>query len=369
MKDMEKSKTIVYPFDMEFSPLLRHPGLLPDLDFNAVVSPAGWGLAGHDAAAADGGPRTGIKVTSDFESALEGCDTVLFSTCEHGLDAGRFLHPKMILAARAGKRILCTAGAEGWEIPQAVSAGIVRWDRSEPAEVAVDPAGGIRDISTPVITIIGLGERANKFEIQLSLREHLLALGYRVSQIGSRNYCGLLGFHSFPAFMFSPALSEEAKITAFNAHVREIEREEKPDVIVIGVPGGIMPYNNRFTNRFGMTALEVSAAVTADACVVAVFFEDVKPDYFRNMAEAISYRFGYEVDVFAVANRMLDMAGSEQAGRICHLGLESGFVDNEIGRYSGWGKPVMNVLGPGGGKKLADHLVNVLQELGETVNV
>jgi peptide maturation system protein (TIGR04066 family) len=123
------------------------------------------------------------------------------------------------------------------------------------------------DIDTPVIFVLGTGERTNKFEIQLALRENMMKMGYKASQVGTREYCELLGFHSFPRFMFGNGISEISKIASFNRFIKSLERDECPDVIIIGVPRGIMPFNNRLPNGYGILAYEVSQAVTPDSTV------------------------------------------------------------------------------------------------------
>ncbi len=105
----------------------------------------------------------------------------------------------------------------------------------------------IQEIKTPVIFVMGVGENAHKFEIQLSVRENLFNMGYKVSQVGSRNYCEMFNFHSFPEFMYSNMYSETEKIKLFNNFIKNIENQENPDVIIIGIPGTIMRINNKAT--------------------------------------------------------------------------------------------------------------------------
>lgn len=53
----------------------------------------------------------------------------------------------------------------------------------------------------PVVFIAGITPYTEKFHVQLALRKHLLDDGYKVSQIGSKAFCNLFGFHAYPAFM------------------------------------------------------------------------------------------------------------------------------------------------------------------------
>lgn len=126
---------------------------------------------------------------------------------------------------------------------------------------------------------MGVTNKACKFEIQLSIRENLQSKGYKISQIGSRNYCEFLGFHSFPGFMYNRNLSESEKIILFNNYIKRLENDENPDLIVIGIPGGIMKRNDTFTSYFGIFAYEISQAVTPDYVICSTQYQDFKHEY------------------------------------------------------------------------------------------
>ena len=41
--------------------------------------------------------------------------------------------------------------------------------------------------------------------------------------------------------MYDEGVSEKKKILMYNHYLKWIEQSEKPDVILVGIPGGIMP--------------------------------------------------------------------------------------------------------------------------------
>ena len=78
--------------------------------------------------------------------------------------------------------------------------------------------------------------------------------------IGSKNFSKIFDCYQFPTFMFRN-ISEREKILAFQGYIRNIEKDEEPDIIIIGVPGGMMPFNEKFPGNFGITLYEVMLAV------------------------------------------------------------------------------------------------------------
>ena len=113
-------------------------------------------------------------------------------------------------------------------------------------------------INTPVVCIMGFGENCNKFQTHLELYEKFSNKGYRCFNIFS-NYLGKIsGGEIYPNFVFEKNMSLFTKIQKFNMYIRNIEIKEKPDVIILSVPYGIMPANMFISNNFGEFAFVVS---------------------------------------------------------------------------------------------------------------
>lgn len=371
---MKRRRTLIYPYDLECCPIVRHKELFKEYEIVALVSPRGWGMTGKDGGTADYGSKLGLVIGSDFEGNLSLCDTVLFCKSEKSLDFESILMPKILMAIEAKKNIIIGSSIkrEQFDIISSKCAqngvdfeyfGTLK-KQSEFQEI---PHEGefIHTISTPVIFVMGMGERTNKFEIQLSLRENILKMGYKVSQIGSREYCKLLGFHSFPSFLYNKEISETNKIVLFNHFVKRIEMEEKPDLIIIGVPGGIMPYNNNLTNRFGVLAYEVSQAVTPDSAIFSCHYNSYPEEYFIDLKDSVLHRLGCKIDCFNISNAAFDWNNSKQFNRESYFSLESEYVDKKMQDYAAYKHPVYNVLNHKDAKKMADYIINILAEYGE----
>ncbi len=363
---MPMEKMIVYPYnDEQFSPVLRHPLFLKDFDISCLVSPKGW---------TNENVNGSLNITCDFDSALEYCDTVLISESGALLDFEKSIMPKIMHSIAQGKNIICTMPLHNEPFKlinrKCESQGVYFKYFNYPEEYKVqeiyERGKFLYDISKPVIFVFGSGERTNKFEIQLSLRENIMNMGYKISQMGTRGYCELLGFHSMPSFMFDNSVSETDRIILFNHYVKNVEMKESPDVIIIGVPGAIMALNNNINNGFGILAYEMCLAVTPDSSVLSYYYEDYNEEYFSDFVNMFKYKFECQLDCFNLSNIKIDWQSSRFRNKMDYLSFDSKFIDEKKKKYKSIRTPVFNVLNYDDAKNMAELIIKKLCEYGET---
>ena len=370
-----KEKLLIYPYDIETVPIVKYCELLCGYEICGLVSPQGWGFTGRDAGYADGGRTLGIIVSSDFDGELEKCDTVFFVESHIKLDFERIIKPKLLKAAAAGKNIICTlvVDSEAQEeiARQSGSCGAYYkyMNNSGKDSRSIPEIEELYELNTPVIFVLGLSERTQKFEIQLALRKHVMDMGYKISQVGSRSYCELFGFHSLPQFMHDRSFSESQKIVLFNRFVKSIEIREKPDVIVIGIPGGIMPFNNRFTNGFGMLAYEISQAVVPDAAVFSILYENYEKENLLSMFTLIKHRLGFEVDSFNLSNTKFDWDASKQDDEISYVTVDSQFLHNVKEKLGSTTFQIYSVMDTTDALEMTRSIIDKLEEYAEVQSV
>ncbi len=364
-------KVIVFPYNLEFSPIIRHKDLLKNLTIVGLVSPIGWGFNGKDACTADGGSEINKIVSCDFEGLLNKCDTVIICNSRDPLDFKCEIYPNIIKAISCRKNIICLISLEDEnkaEIKRLCNENNVYFKYLYSNRKKSYNTGGIEKlfkIETPIVFVIGTTIRTSKFEIQLNIKEGLLNIGYKISQIGSRDYCDLLGFHSFPGFMYDNNLNEAQKIVLFNNYVKRIEYDEKPDLIIIGIPGGIMKINDTFTNNFGIFAYEVSQAVSPDYVICSTLYEEYTNEYFIRLANSVKYKLGFEVDCFNFANVKLDWVKSNEQNSEVYVSLDSRFINKEKKRYRGLDIPLYNIFSMNDSQVIISDIVKKLSEYSE----
>ena len=213
-------KLIIYPYSISFSPFLRHLAAINKYNIISAVVPGKQVYNDIDASYIDEGPEIGVLLQSDFEKQLEKCETILWSNYEyienqHYFDKVIF---QMENALEINKNIICYQKLN-FEIVENLKLiakknncnfkYIYDYEDKDTETYELDQKD--EDIYVPIITVMGVSENCSKFETQLSIRRDLINRGYKVSQIGSREGCELLGFHSFPKFMTSNELWKRMK--------------------------------------------------------------------------------------------------------------------------------------------------------------
>ncbi len=322
-------RMLVFPYGHDCEPIIRHADMLDDCyDIVALVSPGGWGLAGKNITVGSAGNKLTIHET--FEEVTEKFDSLFipsFETSDEQIE-NRIIDKVITLIPRLS-HILCVARltqANRKKLKESCrqnnpscdfmdfceSKGLENYDLTEPAEKY--PSLQLLDV--PVVVIAGMWEKTDKFEISLSLRERFQRDGYKVSQIGSRDGCGMLGFHSFPRFMFQKDLDGTVKIPCFNRWIQQIVKQEQPDLVLITVPGALQDFNEQFTRGFGLLHHEVFQAVVPDALVMCTFYMNEFTEGLEKLSLSCKYRFDTPVDIFHMSNLYIDITDSEEFKRI-----------------------------------------------------
>lgn len=155
-------------------------------------------------------------------------------------------------------------------------------------------------VNVPVITVFGVGEMTQKLDIQIYLKNYFDE-DFKVCQVGTSRDCKMLGMYSFPAFMLEKGYSEKEKICKFNHWIKELEDENKPDVIIIGIPGGIMPLNDKHTFDYGILAYEIFSAIKPDYSIMALYAGKYTNRFYEEMKMLCKYKYDIELDSFFVS--------------------------------------------------------------------
>ena len=311
---MEKKTATIYPYSKDDIQFFRYAQLLGEIQPVYAVSPPGWGLCGKDATAIDGGKFSGILITEDLDAALQNSGLLVIASFEHYTGTEGDLKDTLKTAIRCKKPFVLLSPPQTPEeqiiLEEAKQLGLLHWTSEQDYRNIIAltrEKDYCEDLKSPVTIIVGQGPYTSKFETQMGVRQELIKRGYKVSQIGSRPYCELFGFHSFPSFMFSKELSEAQKIIAFNQFVKQVETDEEPDLILVGVPGGIMPILGKVHNNFGILQVEVSAAIEPDSAIYTLYSNVYSIQFYEKSAELIYNRLNHvKISCFIMSGSWID---------------------------------------------------------------
>jgi peptide maturation system protein (TIGR04066 family) len=257
--------------------------MLYNYDIVAAIPEKGYGLEGKDACALDGGELTDFILHNPYEGDVRSYDVVLSDIINDKLSS---------------------------EIPRVRKAL---------------PTDKLKEIPIPVVVVMGSGTDCQKFDIQLGLREAFLKEGYKVSQFGTKRYSNLFGFDPIPDFSEYPLWK---KVYAYNDLFYEKCRQDNSDVIIIGVPGGVMPITSYACEKFGEEALAISFAAKPDIAVFSSYFTIPTQRYFDTYCKFMQYRLGINNVVFNISNTKI--ITDINSNKINKLTLESKFVLDEV---------------------------------------
>lgn len=350
----------IYPYNDAYAPVVRHQNLMHGMRIASLISPKGWGYNGECIKTDD----AELIVSDNFAAEIGKCSAVWF------VDDAFVPLPKVLLedklreALKQNKKILFTRSLKADEedvkslIPDAkeIKFEIEDYFWEEHSKTCYN-------INTPVIFVLGLTENTDKFEVQLALREQLLQKGYNISSVSSRRDSAILGMHPLPSFLFDGGTCETEKILSYNHLIKQIELRESPEIIIIGIPGGAFPFSNNKHNYFGITAYEISNAVTCDCAIFCSPYLDysVDLDSFPRISNEAYGKFGFSIDYFHIAARTFDYFYEQpHEENFNWVTLDTAFVDAKIKTYDK--DNIYNLLQPHEIQWLTEKVIDQLSD-------
>lgn len=352
-------KAVIILYNNEVSEIIRYRQMICNYEIVQVVSPSGWGLSQKDAGSVDGGKPTEYIVRDDIDYSME-FDVILLLTpiTENLLCQVYNIYLKKVI--QEGKAIVCTK-RNGDFLAKSFNDcknHIIVIEESPKHEIK-----RMGKIDTPIIVVAGTHEQTHKFKLQLELKKYLEKNGYKVTLVGSKNFSKIFDCYQFPTFMFQN-ITEREKILAFQGYIRNIEKSGEPDIIIIGVPGGMMPFNEKFPGNFGITLYEVMLAIQPDAFILSCLYEEYDNAYFEEIRNVAKYRFGVEVDCFNISTFQVDINESEQNDSLQYFRLSHEVVDSMIKNLT-QEIPIYNVSNGVDGVRMAEFITQRLEGYSE----
>lgn len=302
-------KLMIYPLNKKNTFLVRYRDLLTDYILTAALIEKGIGLDERDCSALDRYQVANFDLSENFEDKLDKCDTVLFLE-DKGINLETYIK-KINFVVASGKEIIITKRLHNilknanLKIDDNV---VILQDNEELLPQDTNYLEkliklGLKQINVPVILIYGLGENCRKFDTQLAVKQFFLNKGISILQYGSQSLSKLFGFQALPNFLFEKKYSMEEKIYLLNDYLYNEVNNSKCEVLILGVPGGILPINQKITNHFGEMALVISNAVSADIAILNMYYiNNINKNYFYRLRENSIHRLNTQINYFALVN-------------------------------------------------------------------
>lgn len=195
----------------------------------------------------------------------------------------------------------------------------------------IQPDTTLRELDIPILSVMGMGPNTNKFYIQLALKKCFEEKGYRTLVVGSNELSRLFGFSMLPSSMFEN-ISFRQKILILNQYICEKAKEYQPDIIIIGCPGGIMPYDRHVNNGFGEIPLIVSKAVPIDINILLTYYirkELLDTEYISSIKKFCEENF--ETNNVFLGMTDVDVQYNEERNQAEYMFLDEKKVQESVG--------------------------------------
>ena len=183
----------------------------------------------------------------------------------------------------------------------------------------------LSQINTPVLFICDLYGGLDTFDINLKISDSMKNKGYSVLQVSHKLESSLFGIVTFPKFMFDRSLTNKERILNFNKFIKEKEILEKPDLIIIEVPGELYPFSKKMVSNFGIMAYEISHAIPNDCGILCMPSCSYQPYFCEDIINSIKGKFGINIDYFNIENKNIDDYDTEVKQRLCYIPLDDDF--------------------------------------------
>ncbi|WP_055108607.1 TIGR04066 family peptide maturation system protein [Paenibacillus ihumii] len=294
-----RQKLAIYPFFEELMPIMRHKNKIRDYELVYAIIPDGWETFSESDESFLGYICSEEKFYS--ENLIHSIDAFLLCLPIFNINYSLY-HRITVLAEKHGKQIIYVFELEPVIRKLFMGQGICL--RTEIADIT--PQTGIASIDVPVIMILGLGENCEKWDLQLELCDFFHHKGYRATLISSNPISQLLGYYTLPSSFDNSGLTFSQHVQKINSFIKKIEIKENPDVIILGVPGGILKYSHSVPNGYGYIPFLISNAVIPDLSILSLYSGNYTEQQLKEIQSTCYYRFGAEVNYFHISKKVCD---------------------------------------------------------------
>lgn len=291
-------RLMIFPITKESSAFARYDEMLVDYQSVALVTLEGFGADGSDFMTIDGGGTSGKQISTNFHNELDKSDAIYFTAGAARLPSA-FLKKFIEEAAAKNKRIYIDAALTTMELPEVE---VLCSDNFTCDDTFSDETPEFFLIPIPVIFVYGTGPYTNKFEVQLALRKNFIDLGYSVSQVGTRKESQFFGFSSLPDMFFNSQRTVKETVVALNRYFYSKYLSEKPEVMIVGIPGGITQVNPMRFEEMGDMAFLISQAITPDLSILCSYGHGFSEDHMNWLNNICKYRLNSPVSHFVLSN-------------------------------------------------------------------
>lgn len=303
-----------FPFTPEVEQLARNKSILKNYEIGSVLSfkEDKMHLIKFQA-------QTGIPCFTSIEQALNSIDSLILLLKDCDLNWQKYYD---CIDYAVAHEISVYGGKEVIDsIPEERYRSLVCLIHNESTFKCQYSNEKLLEIDIPIIAVMGVGENCGKFECELELRQYIESLGYQGLFLSSNSLGKYADMVLLPDFLYDDSVSFPQKILRLNRYVYDLCNINTPDVLIVGVPGGIIPLSSTEANHFSEISLVISLALHIDAGVLAVYFTN-KRDYLNDLSRVCLQRYFAPIKGFYVSRQSAVMDPDSRTMQFMNLSDE-----------------------------------------------
>lgn len=318
--------------------------------------------------------KKGIKIyeTWKLEDFLEECDGVLFYPNEivNITKLREKILGYMSLCMEKQKNVYCAMNLENAEIKKYNE--LSQKTRTQfvyfPGETARYEYGWIERLEIcdiPIVYIGELCEGAGAKELTVKLSLQMQERGYRVCTVLDDPCASFLGMEATPPFI-RQAMKEAEKVTWLNRFVKDLEREQQPDIFFMQIPGSVSRYSEKILSDFGIYHFYYSNALCPDMFFCAMPYNICNDRIAELIDKSVRLNYCYSLDGVYRTNLQMDALAACENGYVDYMYLtqqeENGVREGlscGISVFCGWEED--------GSRQICDIIERTLSE--ETIEI
>ena len=155
----------------------------------------------------------------------------------------------------------------------------------------------------PVVYLGGLIESQDSEEIALNLKNEFVKIGYRPLIISSHREIELVSGVCLPEFFMSNQYTPDEQVRHLSSWLGQVIKNHQPDLILVDVPKGMLLYNKKISNTYGLYAMMLALVLKPDFTIVSLNSHEVSETDLVNFSSHMQSKIDRQVDVFHLSNR------------------------------------------------------------------
>ncbi len=353
-------KIVLFPFHHDIELLLKDREHLIDTEITGIIS------YNEDAPFVEKLCGTYGIANRSCDELLNDCDAVIILDNYREYSKSKY-YSVIDTAGRLGKEVLITPLAAS-QLDLSDYEGkyhLLKKEPCGPQEIErrydKDKREKLYDLEIPAVGVMGQGINCGKFKCQ-KLVNNVLSQQCKTAVLSTNALGALYGYYTMPDFMYA-SLSFNEKVLKFNLYIRMIVKTEDPDIIIVGIPEGVAPFEKRVFNSFGEYPLIITSAISLDTTILCTYF--LQGELLEGGVEAVmamcEERFRIPMGAVCISDVYLEIPEAELSETVYEF-LDKDFVLRHRTPIDGSAAPIFDTYNRARAETIIRSLIEPMSE-------